>query len=420
MSPKDNLPDKNFEKAIFGGYDVSKVDSFVERLTDETEALRRENGELQEKLKVVLERVVEYQRDEAAVHDALLRAQRLANEIITEAEKKAEHIIADAEGKHAEVVEATRKLTEDKKQEYLRDLSVDLQRLEDCRQATIDFVGRVTRVYEIQIDRLYKLAKLRPDVYLQPEEEEKSEESNRTAIEELLEEAEMPMPTEAAESVIEDIVPEVDETEEDSDEIPAISALAEIEPELEVAEEEIDIIDPAADKPDPDDDAEIWYEGDDADETDQNSEPAEPEEDQPDEFQDELESAADESDFVIESSSYSTDLDTVTETVAAILGSIGDEPEIISDVVYEDEGNQDPAADDRQFNFSRSSESIENGMHTKIVEVNLVANEPEPELPKKKGFRFGHEVVEEDTIPPSRPTFDFDSLQFGDNYDPDK
>ncbi len=55
LTPQD-IRDKQFVKAVFGGYDMSTVDDFLEELTEDYAALYKENAILKSKIKVLVER----------------------------------------------------------------------------------------------------------------------------------------------------------------------------------------------------------------------------------------------------------------------------------------------------------------------------------------------------------------------------
>ena len=56
MTPQD-IMDKTFEKAVFGGYDMAAVDDFLNQMRDEFAALQKENATLKAKLKVLANKI---------------------------------------------------------------------------------------------------------------------------------------------------------------------------------------------------------------------------------------------------------------------------------------------------------------------------------------------------------------------------
>jgi len=105
LTPQD-ISDKSFVKAVFGGYDMSGVDDFLEIVSSDYSALYKENAILKGKLKVLVEKVEEYRSTEDAMRMALLTAQRMGEEITVEAARTKEEMLKNAE------VEVKDKLTE--------------------------------------------------------------------------------------------------------------------------------------------------------------------------------------------------------------------------------------------------------------------------------------------------------------------
>ncbi|MCL2201328.1 MAG: DivIVA domain-containing protein [Oscillospiraceae bacterium] len=98
LTPQE-ITDKVFVKAVFGGYDMTGVDDFLESLSADYSALYKENAILKGKLKVLVEKVEEYRSTEDAMRMALLTAQKMGEEITVEANKQKEETlkIADQE-----------------------------------------------------------------------------------------------------------------------------------------------------------------------------------------------------------------------------------------------------------------------------------------------------------------------------------
>ncbi|MFR4414220.1 MAG: DivIVA domain-containing protein [Butyricicoccus sp.] len=92
-----------FEKAVFGGYDMKSVDTFLERVAEEFAAMQKENAAMKAKMKVLVDKIEEY-RGVEGMHRTLLTAQSIAQETIDKAKKEAEEIIASAKDETANKV----------------------------------------------------------------------------------------------------------------------------------------------------------------------------------------------------------------------------------------------------------------------------------------------------------------------------
>lgn len=105
ITPQD-IREKAFEKAMFGGYDMAGIDEFLEEIANDVAALQKENAVLKGKMKVLVEKVDEYRKSEEALNGAVLSAQRLGVMIESEAKQKAAAIIAEAEAEAFEITSA--------------------------------------------------------------------------------------------------------------------------------------------------------------------------------------------------------------------------------------------------------------------------------------------------------------------------
>ena len=70
-----------FEKAVFGGYDMKSVDTFLERVAEEFAAMQKENAALKAKMKVLVDKIEEYRAVDEQMRKALYTAQVSAREI---------------------------------------------------------------------------------------------------------------------------------------------------------------------------------------------------------------------------------------------------------------------------------------------------------------------------------------------------
>lgn len=86
-----------FNKATFGGYQMSMVDEFLDVLTEDYASLYKENAVLKSKMKVLVDKIEEYRATEDAMRTALLTAQKMANSLVAEAEEKKAQLLREAE-----------------------------------------------------------------------------------------------------------------------------------------------------------------------------------------------------------------------------------------------------------------------------------------------------------------------------------
>ena len=91
-----------FDKAVFGGYDMQSVDEFLEPLTEDYITLYKENALLKSKMRVLVEKLEEYRRNEASMRDAIVNAQKTCDKMVREAEAKCTTMLNNANAAAAE------------------------------------------------------------------------------------------------------------------------------------------------------------------------------------------------------------------------------------------------------------------------------------------------------------------------------
>ena len=85
------------------GYDMEQVDKILEPLTEDYVALYKENALLKSKMRVLVGKLEEYRKNEAAAKDAVESAKRSAENVIREAEAKAAQMMRQAQAAAAAV-----------------------------------------------------------------------------------------------------------------------------------------------------------------------------------------------------------------------------------------------------------------------------------------------------------------------------
>ncbi len=91
-----------FNRVPFGGYDMQAVDEFLEPLTEDYVTLYKENALLKSKMRVLVEKLEEYRKNEASMKDAIINAQKTCDKMVREAEIKCTQMLSDANAVAAE------------------------------------------------------------------------------------------------------------------------------------------------------------------------------------------------------------------------------------------------------------------------------------------------------------------------------
>ena len=150
MTPQD-IRERTFEKAVFGGYDMGDVDDFLEDAAVELESVQKENATLKAKMKVLVDKIEEYRASEDAMRLTLLSAQKLSAQIEADARARAEKTLADAEATARSGLEAIRSETERER-----------QRLNEAKASFTKFFEEARALCSRQLDYLDRASSALP------------------------------------------------------------------------------------------------------------------------------------------------------------------------------------------------------------------------------------------------------------------
>ena len=132
----------SFSRSTFGGYDMQQVDEFLEPLTEDYVTLYKENALLKSKMRVLVGKLEEYRKNEAAMKDASVNAQKTCDKMVRDAEVKAAQMLANANDAAMNTVQNTDEMVaaEDARVEEARKVATakidELQeQLRSCIQA---------------------------------------------------------------------------------------------------------------------------------------------------------------------------------------------------------------------------------------------------------------------------------------------
>ena len=155
MFTPQEIQEKTFVKAVFGGYDMQTVDEFLEPLTEDYITLYKENAVLKSKMKVLVEKLEEYRAQEQSMRKAILTAQRTADAMVAEAEKKAAQLMnnaqAAAETKTADTSAVTAQADAVVRQET--------ERMNNAKRTALNFIEVLEQDIKGHLELLEKLKK---------------------------------------------------------------------------------------------------------------------------------------------------------------------------------------------------------------------------------------------------------------------
>lgn len=148
LTPQE-VSERGFPKASFGGYNMAMVDEFLDQLTADYTALFKENAVLKNKMKVLVDKVEEYRSTEDAMRMTLLSAQKMADSIVSEAESRKATLLQEAE-------EEARAKLQHLREEY----DHEQFRLESARQRTAQMVAQLRDLIARENEYLDELASI--------------------------------------------------------------------------------------------------------------------------------------------------------------------------------------------------------------------------------------------------------------------
>ncbi|MBQ8003502.1 MAG: DivIVA domain-containing protein [Oscillospiraceae bacterium] len=162
MFTPNELKEIKFDKAVFGGYDTEDVDKAFSALSEDYTTLFKENTVLKKKLKLLADTVEDYRSVDEAMRKALITAQNMANDMITDAEKKSREMLANAsEDAKTRIRELTALVEAEEKKLY------------DARNKTAQFIDNITAMFAAETEKFLSVKNaVVPEVPPVPEKQE--------------------------------------------------------------------------------------------------------------------------------------------------------------------------------------------------------------------------------------------------------
>lgn len=145
MTPND-IANKKFEKAKMGGYKTADVDNYISELAAFIAQQSRENNELKRRLDAASQKLSAFEEDQETLSQALLNAQRLADNIVRDARTKADIILKDADIKAETIKEKIKDTILDEQEEYKK-----------LKKEISDFRSQILGMYKTHIQMIMQL-----------------------------------------------------------------------------------------------------------------------------------------------------------------------------------------------------------------------------------------------------------------------
>lgn len=158
LSAKD-INNKKFEQTR-PGYKPEEVDDFLREIALQITQMQKDKEEIEKKIEVLVESVREYKKDEDALKDALIGAQKQGRAVIQEAHESADKIIADAHVKADEIIGNTR---------------VQLEKEKHClarmQQEVSEFKANLLSMYKAHLEQITSIPDFDEDEEVEEEDD---------------------------------------------------------------------------------------------------------------------------------------------------------------------------------------------------------------------------------------------------------
>lgn len=165
LSVKD-INNKRFEQAR-PGYKTDEVDDFLREIARDIERYQRDKEEAEKKISVLVESVREYKKDEEALKDALISAQKQSRAVIAEAQAQADKILSEARAKAGEIIGGTKVQLEKEKRCLVK-----------MQQEVSDFKANLLNMYKQHLEQITSI----PDYEDDSDEQQPASEPAQAAV----------------------------------------------------------------------------------------------------------------------------------------------------------------------------------------------------------------------------------------------
>jgi cell division initiation protein len=173
MMTAQEIREKNFEKAAWG-YRQEDIDEFLAQLDATFQEIDNEREDNNRKIQILADKVREYMKDEEALKDALLGAQKQGHQVIAEANEKAAQILDKAKEEAAVLLDEATRQHEIAMEKNNAEIAKAKEALAHAREMVADFKRSLFDMYKGHLAMISAM----------PEADENDDEAVTTAAEE--------------------------------------------------------------------------------------------------------------------------------------------------------------------------------------------------------------------------------------------
>lgn len=162
ISPQE-LQNKKFEKAVFGGYDMAGIDEFLDELIPDYTALYKENMSLKNKMKVLVDKIEEYRSVDEEMRKALYSAQVTARELIQKTQAESQQVLDNARREAENILEAAHAEAEGRVAGMQQAIHEEEERLRQAREVSAAYSQTVIELLQKSITAIQMIADSAPE-----------------------------------------------------------------------------------------------------------------------------------------------------------------------------------------------------------------------------------------------------------------
>lgn len=177
LSPVD-IQNKEFRKAKVGGYHVGEVNEFLDEILEGYQHITKENHELKDKINMLNENIQYYRTMEATIQNALVLAEKTAQDTKTLAYERADQIKKEAEQKAENTLDQAKKdiymlsnKIEELKKQYLS-IKVQIKQMLQAQLEMLEQQNVTMLTDEISAPIKFEMSKSEEEVAVTEEEDE--------------------------------------------------------------------------------------------------------------------------------------------------------------------------------------------------------------------------------------------------------
>lgn len=168
LTPQE-LREKTFERAMFGGYDMAGVDDFLDAIVADYTALHNENAVLKGKMKVLVEKIEEYRATEDGMRRAILAAQKMSDEQLAEAKKNSTAMLREAEEKATAMLRDAEEKAAAMVRDAQTEVAIEEGKLSEAKKSSSEYIERMRLLCARQLELFTAISEGLPVAEEKPE-----------------------------------------------------------------------------------------------------------------------------------------------------------------------------------------------------------------------------------------------------------